>query len=77
MLQLHKIDSLDLPELMPYRTMGQQLEHRRQQIFIAETREGRPSLAGEPLYGDVSAAAGEMARNLGVHCNLPPENQAG
>ena len=36
MVKIHKIDSLDLPELAPYRTMRQQLEHRRQQIFIAE-----------------------------------------
>ncbi len=36
MLRVHHIDSLDLPELQPYRTMRQQLEHRRQQIFVAE-----------------------------------------
>jgi tRNA G18 (ribose-2'-O)-methylase SpoU len=36
MFTVHKIDSLDLPELAPYRTMRQQLEHRRQQFFIAE-----------------------------------------
>src|SRR6266705_3417231 len=36
MLRIHQIVSLDLPELQPYRTMRQQLEHRRQQIFVAE-----------------------------------------
>src|SRR6266446_7114670 len=36
MFQIHKIESLDLPELAPYHTMRQQLEHRRQQIFVAE-----------------------------------------
>src|SRR5206468_7695941 len=36
MLRIHQIASLDLPELQPYRTMRQQLEHRRQQFFIAE-----------------------------------------
>jgi len=36
MLRVHQLVSLDLPELQPYRTMRQQLEHRRQQIFIAE-----------------------------------------
>src|SRR5947207_3049309 len=36
MFQIHQIESLDLPELEPYRTMRQQLEHRRQQIFVAE-----------------------------------------
>jgi len=36
MFQIHQIDSLDLPELEPYRTMRQQFEHRRRQIFVAE-----------------------------------------
>ena len=36
MLKVQKIDSLDLPELGPYRTMRQQMEHRREQIFVAE-----------------------------------------
>ena len=36
MLRVHQIQSLDLPELKPYRTMRQQAEHRRQQIFVAE-----------------------------------------
>src|SRR5436853_7769561 len=36
MLRIRQIISLDLPELQPYRTMRQQLEHRRQQIFVAE-----------------------------------------
>src|SRR2546425_8321029 len=36
MLTVHKIESLDLPQLAPYRTMRQQAEHRRQQIFVAE-----------------------------------------
>jgi len=36
MFRVHQIVSLDWPELQPYRTMRQQLEHRRQQIFIAE-----------------------------------------
>jgi tRNA G18 (ribose-2'-O)-methylase SpoU len=32
----HKIQSLDLPELQPYRTMRRQHEHRQQGIFVAE-----------------------------------------
>jgi tRNA G18 (ribose-2'-O)-methylase SpoU len=36
MLRVQKIDSLDLPELAPYRTMRQQLQHREQRIFVAE-----------------------------------------
>jgi tRNA G18 (ribose-2'-O)-methylase SpoU len=31
-----KIESLDLPELQPYRTMRRQHEHRQQEIFVAE-----------------------------------------
>jgi tRNA G18 (ribose-2'-O)-methylase SpoU len=31
-----KIESLDLPELQPYRTMRRQHEHRQQGIFVAE-----------------------------------------
>src|SRR5436190_10161791 len=36
MVHVHKIESLDLPELQPYRTMRRQLEHRQQGIFVAE-----------------------------------------
>lgn len=36
MVQVQTIDSFDLPELQPYRTMRRQLEHRQQGIFVAE-----------------------------------------
>jgi tRNA G18 (ribose-2'-O)-methylase SpoU len=36
MLQVHRIDSFDLPELRPYRTMRRQVEQRQQAIFVAE-----------------------------------------
>lgn len=36
MLRVRQIDSLELPELAPYRTMRQQMEHRLQRIFVAE-----------------------------------------
>ena len=36
MLRVRKIDSLELPELVPYRTMRRQGEHREQGIFVAE-----------------------------------------
>src|SRR5438067_2068296 len=36
MLHVHHITSLDRPELAPYRSMRQQVEHWRQQIFVAE-----------------------------------------
>lgn len=36
MLHVHKIESLDLPELEPYRSMRQQVEQWRQQVFVAE-----------------------------------------
>jgi tRNA G18 (ribose-2'-O)-methylase SpoU len=36
MFRVDTIDSLDLPELQPYRTMRRQMEHREQGIFVAE-----------------------------------------
>ena len=36
MYRPQKIESLDLPELQPYRTMRRQAEHRQQGIFVAE-----------------------------------------
>ena len=36
MFQAQAIDSLDLPQLQPYRTMRRQMEHRQQGIFVAE-----------------------------------------
>lgn len=36
MFHLRKIESVDLPELEPYRTMRRPLEHREQGIFVAE-----------------------------------------
>jgi tRNA G18 (ribose-2'-O)-methylase SpoU len=36
MFHVHKITSLDLPELAPYRTMRRPLEHEREGIFVAE-----------------------------------------
>ena len=36
MFTVQKIESFDLPELQPYRTMRRQMEHREQGIFVAE-----------------------------------------
>jgi tRNA G18 (ribose-2'-O)-methylase SpoU len=36
MFRVRKIDSFDLPELAPYRTMRRQLEQREQGFFVAE-----------------------------------------
>ena len=36
MVRVQQIESLDLPDLQPYRTMRRQLEHRKQGIFVAE-----------------------------------------
>jgi hypothetical protein len=36
MVSVQKIESLDLPDLQPYRTMRRQLEQRKQGIFVAE-----------------------------------------
>jgi hypothetical protein len=35
-LEVQPVDSLDLPELAPYRTMKWQYEHRQEGIFVAE-----------------------------------------
>jgi tRNA G18 (ribose-2'-O)-methylase SpoU len=37
MFHLHRIESLDLPELSPYRTMKRPREHCHQRIFVAES----------------------------------------
>ena len=36
MLRVRPIESFDLPELQPYRTMRRQMEHRQQGLFVAE-----------------------------------------
>jgi tRNA G18 (ribose-2'-O)-methylase SpoU len=36
MFQVQQIESFDLPELQPYRTMRRQMDHRQQGIFVAE-----------------------------------------
>ncbi len=36
MLHVHRINSFDLPELAPYRTLRYQMEQRNQGIFVAE-----------------------------------------
>jgi tRNA G18 (ribose-2'-O)-methylase SpoU len=36
MLCVQKIESLDMPELLPYRTMRRQMDHRQQGLFVAE-----------------------------------------
>jgi tRNA G18 (ribose-2'-O)-methylase SpoU len=36
MFRVHRIESLDAPELAPYRTLRQTAEHRREGIFVAE-----------------------------------------
>lgn len=35
-LRIQRVDSLERPELQPYRTMRRQMEHRKRGIFIAE-----------------------------------------
>lgn len=49
MLRLRQIDSLDLPELKPYRTMRQQHEHRQRGIFVAEGEKVVRRLLESPL----------------------------
>ncbi len=49
MLQVDTIDSFDLPELQPYRTMRRQMEHREQGIFVAEGEKVVRRLLESPL----------------------------
>ncbi len=49
MFSIHKIQSLDLPELEPYRTMRRQMEHRAKGIFVAEGEKVVRRLLESPL----------------------------
>jgi tRNA G18 (ribose-2'-O)-methylase SpoU len=49
MYQVSPIDSFDLPDLQPYRTMRRQLEHRQQGIFVAEGEKVVRRLLESPL----------------------------
>src|SRR5438552_16333613 len=49
MLRLRKIDSFDLPELQPYRTMRRQEEHKQAGIFVAEGEKVVRRLLESPL----------------------------
>ncbi len=49
MATIHPIESFDLPELQPYRTMRYQQEHRRQGIFVAEGEKVVRRLIESPL----------------------------
>jgi tRNA G18 (ribose-2'-O)-methylase SpoU len=49
MVRIHPIESLDLPELQPYRTMRYQHEHRQQGIFVAEGEKVVRRLIESPL----------------------------
>jgi tRNA G18 (ribose-2'-O)-methylase SpoU len=49
MFTVHKIGSLDLPQLQPYRTMRRQLEHHVQGIFVAEGEKVVRRLLESPL----------------------------
>jgi tRNA G18 (ribose-2'-O)-methylase SpoU len=51
---VHPITSLDLPELLPYRTMRRQMEQRQQGIFVAEGEKVVRRLF-ESAFGVVSA----------------------
>jgi tRNA G18 (ribose-2'-O)-methylase SpoU len=54
MFSVEHIDSLDLPELQPYRTMRRQFAHREQGIFVAEGEKVVRRLL-ESKFGVVSA----------------------
>jgi tRNA G18 (ribose-2'-O)-methylase SpoU len=54
MFTVEQINSLDLPELQPYRTMRRQMAHREQGIFVAEGEKVVRRLL-ESKFGVVSA----------------------
>ncbi|MBI2949579.1 MAG: RNA methyltransferase [Verrucomicrobia bacterium] len=49
MFRVQTIDTLDHPELLPYRTMRQQSDHHRQGIFVAEGEKVVRRLLASPL----------------------------
>lgn len=49
MVRVQPVDSLDLPELAPYRTMRRPLAHREQGIFVAEGEKVVRRLLESPL----------------------------
>jgi tRNA G18 (ribose-2'-O)-methylase SpoU len=48
-LRIQTIESFDLPELAPYRTLRYQLDHRRDGIFVAEGENSVRRLVASPL----------------------------
>ncbi len=48
-LRIQPIESFDLPELAPYRTLRYQIEHRRDGIFVAEGENAVRRLIESPL----------------------------
>ena len=73
MYRLQKIESFDLPELQPYRTMRRQHEHRQQGIFVAEGEKVVRRLLESKLQRRLGAAPGEMAAGIGA----APAGEAG
>ena len=49
MVRIHPIESFDLPELQPYRTLRYQYDHRQQGIFVAEGEKVVRRLIESPL----------------------------
>jgi len=73
MFSVEHIDSLDLPELQPYRTMRRQFAHREQGIFVAEGEKVVRRLL-ESKFGVVSALMPERwLRELKALLNQRPE----
>ena len=48
-MRIQTIESFDLPELAPYRTLRYQLDHRRDGIFVAEGENSVRRLVASPL----------------------------
>ena len=66
MFHRHELTSLELPELVPYRTLGQQRGHREQGFFVAEGGK-----VVERVLERNCAACGAQALIVGETCASP------
>lgn len=64
MFAVQKVDTLDLPQLAPYRTLRRQEEHRKQGIFVAEGEKVVRRLFESPLEVVSALMPEKWLRNL-------------
>ena len=75
MFRLCKIDSLDLPELQPYRTMRRQEEHKKQGIFVGEGEKVVSRIAISRRCQAFRKHAVPAGKRIDVHAIAPPLRQ--